>query len=155
MVMQFMLRDDESRFMRISKRVILVIVLLHVPVWISSSYRAWVQIYRLDLEAPATLRAGTVLRFGLVSSGRTEADARLEIIQGGNRVLLGEIFTHRNRNAAYDPRSQHNDTAVTLTPGILARFQPGPAVLHASAVGRPQWMRVPPPTVRDIPVIIE
>jgi hypothetical protein len=38
---------------------------------------------------------------------------------------------------------------------MLARFEPGTATLRATAVGRPQWLRVPPPTVREQPVIIQ
>lgn len=151
---QFTLGDNESRFMRIAKRAVLVLFVLHVPIWISSTYRAWVQIYRLDLEAPDTLRVGAAVTWGVVSSGRTEADARAEIIQGGTRVLLGEIVLNRNWDAAYDFRSRSGTRTVLLTREMLAGFVPGPAILHGSAVGRPQWMRVPPPTLRDQPVIL-
>ena len=44
--------------------------------------------------------------------------------------------------------------SVTLTPAMLSEFDPGPATLRASAVGRPQWLRVPPPSIREQAVSI-
>jgi hypothetical protein len=38
---------------------------------------------------------------------------------------------------------------------MLSDFEPGAATLRASAVGRPQWLRVPPPTIREQSVSIE
>jgi len=37
---------------------------------------------------------------------------------------------------------------------MLAGFDAGAATLRASAVGRPQWLRVPPPTIRERSVTI-
>jgi hypothetical protein len=36
-----------------------------------------------------------------------------------------------------------------LTAKQLRRLRPGPAVVRATAVGGPQWMRRLPPTVRE------
>jgi hypothetical protein len=44
---------------------------------------------------------------------------------------------------------------ATLTPALLASFAPGPAELRAVAVGRSQWLRVPPPTVAAVTVVLE
>ena len=41
-----------------------------------------------------------------------------------------------------------------LTPTMLDGFEPGTAMLRATAVGRSQWLRIPPPTVREQPVRI-
>lgn len=44
---------------------------------------------------------------------------------------------------------------VSVTPEMLARFATGPATLRAAATGRAQWLRTPPPKMREIPVVIE
>jgi hypothetical protein len=41
-----------------------------------------------------------------------------------------------------------------VTPELLARFASGAAVVRATAHGRPQWMRTPPPEVREVAVEI-
>jgi hypothetical protein len=55
----------------------------------------------------------------------------------------------------FDPRPKYGSVVVTLTPAMLSDFEPGTATLRASAVGRPQWLRVPPPTIREQSVSIE
>jgi hypothetical protein len=89
-----------------------------------------------------------------VSWARTESDARIEIVQGRDTAMLGEVYVSRNREPVFDPRPRRGSVIVTLTSETLARFENGPAVLRASAVGRPQWLRVPPPTIREQPVTI-
>ena len=68
--------------------------------------------------------------------------------------ILGEVYLPRNHEPVFDPRPQSGSVVLTIDPGMLAEFDPGPAVLRASAVGRPQWLRVPPPTVRELPITI-
>jgi hypothetical protein len=43
---------------------------------------------------------------------------------------------------------------VVLAPEQLARFLSGPATVRATATGRRQWLRLPPPTVREAAVDI-
>jgi hypothetical protein len=54
-----------------------------------------------------------------------------------------------NSVASYDPRSPKATLMVGVLPAHLARFTPGPAVFRATAVGRDQWMRTPPPTIGE------
>ena len=146
---------EESRGYRLAKRAVLWFILVQLPIGALSSYRAWVQIKELTLSTTSsTLASGVVVRSELVSWARTESDARIELVQGSKVVMLGEVYVRRNHEPVFDPRPQHGSVVVTISPDMLAAFQPGPATLHASAVGRPQWMRVPPPTFRDQAVTI-
>ena len=153
--MKFSLGDAEPRSSRIVKRVVLAVILLHIPIWVSSTYRAWHQIYDLRMDFPDTLRAGTRLHAVMVTSGRTEADTRIELQQGDKSVRLVEFFARRNWDAAYDFRWRRAEGGVVVTARHLSGFAPGAATLRVSAVGRPQWMRVPPPTVQERTVWID
>ena len=130
-------------------------ILLQLPIGALSSYRAWVQIKELTLTTTSpTLSPGVVVQSNLVSWARTESDARIEIVQGKKVAMLGEVYLPRNHEPVFDPRPKSGSVVVTLEPAMLAEFDAGPAVLRASAVGRPQWLRVPPPTVRELPITI-
>jgi hypothetical protein len=146
---------QESRAARLAKRAVLWFIVLQLPIGALSSYRAWVQIKGLTLSTTSTtLAPGVVVRSDLASWARTESDARIELVQGDRVAMLGEVYLPRNHEPVFDPRPQHGSVVVTLTPATLAEFTAGPATLRASAVGRPQWLRVPPPTIREQAVTI-
>src|SRR5690349_21568900 len=141
---------EESRASRLGKRAVLWFILLQLPIGALSSYRAWVQIKGLTLSTTSeTLAPGVVVRSDLASWARTESDARIELVQGSRVAMLGEVYLPRNHEPVFDPRPQHGSVVVKLDSTMLASFSPGPATLRASAVGRPQWLRVPPPTIRE------
>ena len=145
----------ESRASRLGKRAVLSFTLLQLPIGALSSYRAWVQIKDLTLTSTSpTLTSGVVVQSRLVSWARTESDARIEIVQGKRVAMLGEVYLSRNHEPVFDPRPKSGSVVVKIEPRMLAEFDAGPAVLRASAVGRPQWLRVPPPTVRELAVVI-
>lgn len=145
----------ESRASRLGKRAVLWFILLQLPIGALSSYRAWVQIKELTLTTTSpTLAPGVVVQSNLVSWARTESDARIEIVQGKRIAMLGEVYLPRNHEPVFDPRPKSGSVVVKLEPQMLAGFDSGSAVLRASAVGRPQWLRVPPPTIRELPVTI-
>ncbi len=147
---------EESRGARIGKRLVLATIVLQLPIGALSSYRAWVQIKELTLETQSTvLRPGTTVRSRLVSWARTESDARIALVQGNHIEILGEVYLPRNGEPVFDPRPQRDSVVVTLSPAMLARFDDGPARLRATALGRPQWLRTPPPTVREQVVVID
>ena len=146
---------EESRVARLAKRVLLASIVVQLPIGAMSSYRAWVQIKALTLSTTSsTLASGVVVQSELVSWARTESDARIELVQGGHVEMLGEVYVSRNHEPVFDPRPRSGSVVVTLTPEMLAGFDAGAATLRASAVGRPQWLRVPPPTIREQPVTI-
>jgi hypothetical protein len=129
-------------------------VLYAVP-GVFAGYRAWVQVRSLELMVPsAALRAGDVVRVRTVSWARTYVTVRLLLIQGVHAETLAVHEISKNVNASLDPRWRRDSIIVRLTAPLLARYVPGAAVLRASGVGRPQWMRLPPPLVREAAVQI-
>jgi hypothetical protein len=38
---------------------------------------------------------------------------------------------------------------------ILSRFDEGAAIVRATAIGREQWTRLPPPVIREVPITIQ
>jgi hypothetical protein len=138
------------------RRVLIVFVAVHIPLALWSGYRAIIQVQRLELQSPGrTLGDGSTVRVDVVSSGRTPVDVSLEMIQGAHSETLGVHYVANGRNPAYDPRFRRGQLVVALTPERIARFQPGPALLRATARGRPQWLRTPPPQVREVPVELQ
>src|SRR5215471_20880334 len=140
----------EAPSMRVLRWIIVPLVAVHVVLATFSGYRAIWQIYRLDLRVEsAVLRPGTTIGFEVVSTGRVEADAVLEIIQGTVAETLAVRWLPRNQNASYDPRPKRASASVVLTRAKLAAFNPGLAFVRATANGGMQWLRTPPPTVRE------
>src|SRR5688500_9694732 len=87
-------------------------------------------------------------------SRASRPDARIELVQRGRVAMLGEVYLPRNREPVFDPRPQRGSVVVALTAEALAPFENGPATLRASALGRPQWLRTPPPTIREQAVTV-
>jgi hypothetical protein len=115
-----------------------------------SGYRAIVQVYRVDIAVDApTLRPGSNIDMSVATSGRTPVDAELELIQPAHAETLAVLLIHDHENASYDPRTIHAAKRVVLTGEQLARFRPGRALLRATGNGRSQWLRVPPPVVKE------
>jgi hypothetical protein len=73
----------------------------------------------------------------------------VELIQSAQTETVAVFRVRDHTNASYDPRTIHAERRVTLTSEQLARFHPGPARLRAIANGRSQWLRVPPPVIRE------
>jgi hypothetical protein len=118
-----------------------------------AGWRAIFQVRTLEVSASErVLRPGTTVRAHIATSGRTVAHLNVALVQGAHRELLASRFVPSNRDAQSDPRSQHASVAIALTPDLLARFRPGAARLRAVGLGSSQFLRVPPPTVREIAV---
>jgi len=147
---------ESTRSLRVLKWIVLPFVVVHVVLASISGYRAIVQVYRVEIAIDApTLRAGTNIGMAVATSGRAPVDAELELIQAAHAETLAVLLIHDHVNPSYDPRTIHADTHIALTAGQLARFQPGRAILRATANGRSQWLRVPPPVVGERPVLIQ
>ncbi|HEU0077237.1 MAG TPA: hypothetical protein VFQ76_06285 [Longimicrobiaceae bacterium] len=140
-----------SRPVVIARRAALVVLAVPLAVATLSGWRAWVQVRSLELHAAApVLRGGSRLQARVVTSGRTFVDLRLELVQGTHAETLAVRQVPKNRDAATDPRSRRDSLAVVLAPELLERFREGPVLVRAVARGRPQWLREPPPTVREL-----
>jgi hypothetical protein len=145
----------ESRPLALLRRAALAFLALCSVTALASGYRAYFQVRGLELRVDApVLRAGAAVEMEMVSSGRTHVDVRVELIQGTHAETLTAQTVPGNEWGSIDPRTRHGIQKVTLTPEVLSRFREGAAVLRATATGRPQWMRLPPPTVRETAVEI-
>jgi hypothetical protein len=144
----------EARPLKLLRRTTVVLVVGFLIIGALSTYRAWVQVRHLELRSDTQLRIGSVVETYVVSSARNRIAVRLELIQGFQVKTLGVLELPGNELAFFNPRSKHAEYAVMLTSSNLATFQPGEALLRATATGRPQWGRTPPPVVREMNVVI-
>jgi hypothetical protein len=134
----------------------LVLLALCLVTALSSGYRAYYQVYSVGLHLTGpTLRDGSAVQVAVVGSGRTTIDLRVELIQGGHSETLAVRQTRGNEWASFDPRPRKASQVVVLTAEQLGRFLPGPATVRATATGRRQWLRLPPPTVSEEAVEIQ
>ena len=90
----------------------------------------------------------------LLIAGRASVDVVVEVIQGTRAETLGVQHVPAGPSPASDPRFRRGAMSIVVTPELLTRFAPGAAVIRATAHGRPQWMRTPPPEVREVAVQI-
>lgn len=134
------------------KRGFVVVFVALLAIGAVSSHRAYFQVRSLDLNAPHRLSAGAMVQTAVVSSGRTTVDVDVDLIQGTHTERLFTFRVRGNELGFFDPRTQHGSKSATLTSEMLAKFQPGNALLRAVATGREQWTRLPPPTVRELEV---
>ena len=127
-----------------------VILVTYVLPGLFASYRAWVQIRSLDLIVPRKeLRIGDTIRVNTVSWARTWVDVDLVLVQGTRVDTLAAHQIPKNHDASIDPRWRRDSIIVVMTPLSLAGYNSGDATLRARAIGGPQWLRTPPPLVRE------
>jgi hypothetical protein len=124
-----------------------------------SGYRAIVQIYRVEVHGPDTLRVGSVLYLDITTSGRVTSSGTLEMVQGTRRDTLGWFRIPDNHVGTFisqslNPLPVRDSFPILVSAAILADFDAGPAVLRATGTGAKQWMRLPPPTIRERPVVL-
>ena len=149
------LNVNESRPLVFLRRATFGFLALCSVTALASGHRAYFQVRGLDLRADElVLRAGAAVETEVVTSGRTHADVRVELVQGTHAETLAVQFVRGNEWGSIDPRTRRASQRVVLTPEVLSRFESGAAVLRATATGRPQWTRLPPPTVRETAVEI-
>jgi hypothetical protein len=134
--------------------VIFVLVTYVVP-GLFSAYRAWVQVRSLELIVPCKeIRAGDTVRVRAVSWARTRVHFDLQLVQGTRSTTLAAHVIPDNHNPSIDPRWRRDSIVVVLTPRLLVGYDPGVDALRASAIGGPQWLRTPPPLIRETPVTL-
>ena len=120
-----------------------------------SAYRAWVQVFSLNLQvADTALSPKSSVQVSVTTSGRTYVQVQLALLQSGRTEVLALEEIPKNNDAALDPRPQRRTSIVELPRALWNRFRTGPGVLRATAIGRPQWLRTPPPTVRELTVTL-
>ncbi|HJQ97552.1 MAG TPA: hypothetical protein VJ826_04505 [Candidatus Polarisedimenticolaceae bacterium] len=145
----------DSRRDTIIKRAFLVFVGIHVVLMLWSGWRAWFQVKSLEMGVPfAALRPGVAVSTDCVNYCRVPVEVKVELVQGERVERLATQQIRDHWIPAYDPRWRRGTQRIVVTPEMLAGFSPGPATLRATATGRPQWLRLPPPLVREAAVVI-
>jgi len=91
----------------------------------------------------------------MVSYARGPVDVRIELVQDQHSATVGLQRVCGNEWALFDPRPQHGQQTVAVTEDILKQFADGKATVRATATGRPQWGRLPPPLIREKVVSIQ
>ena len=139
----------------IARGLILFTVAIHIVFGALAANRAWVQVRRLDLKLSGReLRSGSTARVDVVSTGRAPVHLSLELIQGTRAETVAVALVRSNAHSFWDPRNKPDSMSVTFTPSVLARFTNGRLLLRATARGAPEWLRLPPPLVRDLSVAL-
>jgi hypothetical protein len=144
----------DTRSIAILKRIFVAIIVGLLVIGVVSSYRAYVQVRRLEIDTERDLTVGSNVGVSVVSSARGPVDVQLELIQASRSKLLFAMRVRGNEFGFFDPRSRSALQTFDITDDQLDGFQPGAAIIRATATGRPQWGRLPPPTVREVPVEI-
>src|SRR3954471_10645384 len=145
----------EERAMVVLRWMSTVVLSLYAVFGLISAYRAWVQVKSLDLRASGhDLQPGSSITVHAVSWARTTVTVRVELVQDGRSDTLQVRRIQSNHVASLDPRTRSAWLSIVLGREELARFHAGDAIVRASAIGGPQWLRTPPPLVRTLPVMI-
>jgi len=113
-----------------------------------ASYRAYypVSSVRIVLAEP-TIRGGTGIRVDTVTSGRGPVSIQLDLVQGSRSETVAIDRVSSKRWAFWDFRLVRHSTWAVVSGRLLERFTAGPAVVRATVVGAPAWLRQPPPVV--------
>jgi hypothetical protein len=142
---------------RTSTRLLRRVLVPFLVVWACSAlwsgYRAIVQVFHADVRVTSpVVRDGSTIAYDVTSSGRVTVAVTLELVQGNKHVLLANDQVRTSRDPALDPRPKHRSGRVTVPARLLDSLSPGPARLRLTALGRSQWLRTPPPTIREVAV---
>ena len=145
----------DPRALVVARRLILLVAVPFFLVDGFSIYRRLSQLRRLDVQVGSVdLRAGSAVTLDASSWATTMVTVRLELVQGARSETL---LLHRlppNAEATLDPRPRSARLRVVLTADRLARYDPGDAVLRATATWRAQLLRKSRPVVREVAVKI-
>lgn len=140
----------------ILKRAGQILVVTYLIIGAVGTWRSYYQVHSLELQTDGvTLRPGSTITAKLVSYARNKIDVRLELVQDNRSETIASELVLGNEWALLDPRIRKSAPTVVLSPEMLNHFEAKPAVLRATAFGRSQWGRTPPPVVREVVVNIE
>ena len=147
---------QEARPVAFVKLAFWLIVGFYLVIGLIAGYRAFYQVHSLELDAgERVLRSGSAIDTNVVTYARGPVSVRLELIQGTHAEVLATRDVPGNEWAFFDPRPRQASQSFMLTPEVLAHFRKGPAQVRATATGRMQLSRLPPPLVRELAVEIQ
>jgi len=130
------------------------VISVHILAGAWSADRAWIQVRSMALIAGPDIRLDSRPRIEVVTSGRVPVTVVLTLAQGTRTDTIAVQTIGSHRDGFWDPRFIERTFSPRLTPTQLSHFAQGTAVLRAEARGRPQWLREPPPVVRQVEVTI-
>ena len=143
--------------MRVIRRTLTPLLVVVAILFLISGVRALVQVFDLDVWVSTTnpslqgsFEAGT----SVITSGRAVATVKLELVQDGRSEILMVDSVRRRNFAVFNPLPRRSARRVVVSPVVLSRFGAGQATVRATATGRPQWTRTPPPSVSSIEINI-
>ena len=146
----------ESRVVLQVRRVVIAVACIYAVFFSWSIYRRIRQILRIEVSTSSfVLGPGSTVGYDVVASGEVQNRIRLELVQGERRVVLFEQRARLSRVSALDPRVFRYTPTVTITPEVLARFQPGPATLRVTGFGGQKLLHTPAPRVRELQVRLQ
>ena len=87
------------------KRLFVFVIVLLLVIGAVSSHRAYFQVRSLELNAPQSLSAGSVVMMSVVGSGRTMMDADVDLVQGTHSERLLHLHLTGNELAFFNPRT--------------------------------------------------
>lgn len=139
----------------VMRLVVGLTIAVHVMFGAWSANRAWWQVRDLHVQAPSgAVRAGWRPLISVVTSGRKEVTVLVLLRQG---VRTDTIAMHRiggHKDGFWNPLFISQTFAPRVSRIQAGRFTEGPATLRVEAHGYPQWLRTPPPVIREILVRI-
>src|ERR1051326_1099374 len=135
----------EARGIVLLKRVFTIIVSVYLVIGMISAYRAFYQVRSVEIQSADVLQSGSVISTNVVSYARGPVDVRLELVQYGQSATIAAMRVRGNEWGLLDPRTQRGSQSVGLTDDVLIQFASGKAIVRATAIGRPQGGRLPPP----------
>jgi hypothetical protein len=145
----------EARGLVLLKRVFTIAVSAYLVIGMISAYRAFYQVRSVEIESADVLQSGSAISTNIVSYARGPIDVRIELVQDGHSATIAALRVRGNEWALLDPRTQHGSQSIVLADDVLKQFANGKAIVRATAIGRPQWGRLPPPLIRERAVSIQ
>lgn len=146
----------KSRARTFLKGTLAILLVAYLSIGLMAAYRAWFQVKSLEVKTDSPiLKPGSTIQTTLVSYARTTIDVRVELVQGAHAETIATIHLRGNEWAFFDPRNRQASQATVVNDDLLNRLERGTAKLRATAVGREQWTRLPPPEVRELTVEIQ
>jgi len=145
----------EARGIVLLKRVFTMVVSVYLVIGMISAYRAFYQVRSVEIQSADVLQSGSAITTSVVSYARGAVDVRVELVQDDHAAPIATFRVHGNEWALFDPRTQHGSQTNVLTADVIEQFANGKAIVRATAIGRPQWGRLPPPLIRERVVNIQ
>ena len=148
-------RLREPRSTAVLRRLLAPFIVVWITLAAWSGFRAIVQVFRLEVDVPAVVGPGSVIGIDVVASGRVPVTVDLDLVQDARVVPLASMRVATSRDPATDPRPRRGRYRIPLSAAAATRLAAGGVTVRATARGGSQFLRVPPPVVREVASTLE